>query len=53
MVQRLTDANIQNSIEILDEISGLLAPIRDAWLQIPESAKQEAYELKRQNQQAV
>lgn len=53
MVQRLTDANIQNSIEILDEIAGLLSPIRDAWLQIPESAKQEAYELKRQSQQAV
>jgi len=53
MVQRLTDANIQNSLKIVDEVISLLSPIRDAWLQIPESAKQEAYEAKRQKQQAV
>ena len=53
MVQRLTDANMQNSLKIVDEVISLLSPIRDAWLQIPESAKQEAYEAKRQKQQAV
>jgi flagellar protein FliS len=53
MVQRLTDANIQNSQQIVDEVIGLLTPIKDAWLQIPESAKQEAYEAKRQRKQAV
>lgn len=53
MVQRLTDANMQNSLQIVDEVISLLSPIRDAWVQIPEAAKQEAYELKRQNQQAV
>lgn len=53
MVERLTDANIQNSLKIVDEVIALLSPIRDAWLQIPESAKQEAYEAKRQKQQAV
>jgi flagellar protein FliS len=53
MVQRLTDANIQNSEEIVDEVIKLLSPIRDAWLQIPEEAKQEAYEAKRQSSQAV
>ena len=53
MVQRLTDANIQNSEQIVDEVIKLLSPIRDAWLQIPEEAKQEAYEAKRQSSQAV
>ena len=53
MVQRLTDANIQNSEQIVDEVIKLLSPIRDAWLQIPEEAKQEAYEAKRQSGQAV
>lgn len=53
MVQRLTDANMQNSEEIVDEVIKLLSPIRDAWLQIPEEAKQEAYEAKRQSSQAV
>lgn len=53
MVQRLTDANVQNSLQIVDEVISLLSPIRDAWLQIPETAKQEAYEAKRQKRQAV
>lgn len=53
MIQRLTDANVQNSLQIVDEVIKLLSPIRDAWLQIPEAAKQEAYEAKRQNRQAV
>ncbi|WP_100642155.1 flagellar export chaperone FliS [Alteromonas facilis] len=53
MVQRLTDANVENSLQIVDEVISLLSPIRDAWLQIPEEAKQQAYEAKRQKQQAV
>jgi len=53
MVQRLTDANMQNSEEIVDEVIKLLSPIRDAWLQIPEEAKQEAYEIQRQKQQSL
>ncbi|MBT0584957.1 flagellar export chaperone FliS [Alteromonas oceanisediminis] len=53
MVQRLTDANVQNSTEIVDEVIRLLSPIRDAWLQIPESAKQEAYAAQRQKREAV
>jgi len=34
-------------------VSSLLTPIRDAWVQIPEEAKQEAYEAQRQKRQAV
>lgn len=53
MIQRLTDANLENSLQIVDEVISLLTPIKDAWLQIPEDAKQQAYEAKRQKQQAV
>jgi|TARA_R110002012_G_scaffold322104_1_gene555763 flagellar protein FliS len=53
MVERLSDAHINNDLNILDEVSSLLTPIRDAWVQIPEEAKQEAYEAQRQKRQAV
>ncbi len=53
MVERLNDAHIKNDLNILDEVTSLLTPIRDAWLQIPETAKQEAYEAQRQKRQAV
>ena len=53
MIERLSSAHISNDVSMLDEVSSLLAPIRDAWVQIPEEAKQEAYEAQRQNRQAV
>ncbi len=53
MIQRLTDANIQNSLSILDEVINLILPIKNAWAQIPENAKQEAYELQRQRRQTA
>jgi flagellar protein FliS len=53
MVQRLIDANVQNNLKIVDEVINLLSPIKIAWSQIPESAKQEAYEMQRQKRQAV
>ncbi|WP_018983439.1 flagellar export chaperone FliS [Salinimonas chungwhensis] len=53
MIERLTTAHMDNNPDILDEVSGLLTPIRDAWVQIPEAAKQEAYAMQRQRQQAV
>jgi len=53
MIQRLTDANIQNSQTIMDEVISLMLPIKGAWMQIPESAKQEAYEIRKQKRQAV
>ena len=53
MVERLSDAHVGNDLKVLDEVSSLLIPIRDAWVQIPEEAKQEAYEAQRQKRQAV
>ena len=53
MLQRVTDANIQNDLKIMDEVISLLLPIKTAWSQIPEEAKQEAYEAQRQKRQAV
>jgi flagellar protein FliS len=53
MIQRVTDANIQNDLNIMDEVINLLLPIKTAWASIPEQAKQEAYEAQRQKRQAV
>ena len=53
MIQRITDANIQNDLKIMDEVINLMLPIKTAWSQIPEEAKQEAYEAQRQKRQAV
>ena len=53
MVNRLTDAHVQNSQSIIDEVIGLMLPIKTAWASIPEDAKQEAYELQRQKQQSA
>ena len=53
MVDRLNEAHINNDLNMLEEVSSLLTPIRDAWGQIPEEAKQEAYEAQRQKRQAV
>jgi flagellar protein FliS len=53
MIQRLTDANVQNSLKIMDEVINLMLPIKTAWAQIPEAAKQEAYEAQRQKRQAA
>lgn len=53
MVNRLTDANIQNSLKIMDEVINLMLLVKNAWSQIPEAAKQEAYEAQRQKRQAA
>jgi flagellar protein FliS len=53
MIQRLIDANLQNNLKIVDEVITLFLPIKIAWSQIPESAKQEAYEMQRQKRQAA
>jgi len=34
MTSRLLQANLNNALEILDEVHGLLADLRDAWLSI-------------------
>ncbi|MEC7691407.1 MAG: flagellar export chaperone FliS [Pseudomonadota bacterium] len=53
MLEQLQEGHLRNDINYLNEVISLLTPIRDAWVQIPETAKQEAYELQRQKRQAV
>ncbi|CAI4171679.1 Flagellar secretion chaperone FliSB [Alteromonas macleodii] len=53
MIERLTDAHTQNDQMQLDEVSSLLGPIRDAWLEIPAEAKEEAYRLQNEKKQAL
>ncbi|MBU3022169.1 flagellar export chaperone FliS [Aestuariibacter sp. A3R04] len=53
MIERTGEAHVRNDLQILDEVISLLTPIRDAWVQIPQAAKDEAYEAQRQKRQAV
>ncbi len=43
IIDKLTEVNTQNGIEIIDEVIALYAPLKDAWALIPEQAKQDAY----------
>ncbi|WP_448563701.1 flagellar export chaperone FliS [Thalassotalea ganghwensis] len=53
-IQRLNDTNITLEVAALDEVTNLLKPIRDAWREIPEDAKQEGFELlKKKDQQSA
>ena len=49
MVRRLIDAGAEMSVTPIDECLGLLAPIADAWANIPDSVKQDVIQ-KRQAQ---
>lgn len=53
MIEKVTEAHAKNNLQLLDEVISLMTPIRDAWVQIPEVAKQEAYESQRQKRTAV
>lgn len=39
MIRRLTDSNIKNDIEILDEVTSLLLEIKAGWDAIPDEVK--------------
>lgn len=43
MIDKLTEINTENGIAIIDEVMALYMPIKDAWANIPEQAKIEAY----------
>jgi len=47
-IDRLNDCNISLDTAPLDEVVELLKPLRDAWKEIPETAKQEGLDLIRQ-----
>ncbi len=40
MIQRLTEANVENSIEKLDEVSQLMSTVKEGWDGIESEAKQ-------------
>ena len=42
---RLMNASATLNVAILDEVIGLLKPLRDAWFAMPESGKQEGLSL--------
>ncbi|TVU76173.1 flagellar export chaperone FliS [Pseudoalteromonas distincta] len=46
---RLTEANAENSVVILDEIKELFSPIKDAWDNISESDKALGFKLLSEN----
>lgn len=41
MGRRLAEANLENNIEILDEVAGLLIEIKSAWDAVPELVQQQ------------
>ncbi|MBO1255252.1 flagellar export chaperone FliS [Alteromonas sp. 5E99-2] len=53
MIDQIGKAHIENSLEPIDEVIHLFSPIRDAWVQIPQSAKDDAYQMKLQNNEVV
>ncbi len=53
MIDQINKAHVDNKLEPIDEVIQLFSPIRDAWVQIPQSAKEEAYQMKSQNSEAV
>ena len=51
MTRRLTEANVSNNQEILDEVVALILPIKEAWDAIPDTVKAE-HQQKQQMQDA-
>lgn len=51
MVERISEAHVKNDTALLDDVIKVLTPIRDAWVQIPQQAKEEAYVMMKQQQE--
>ncbi|KPB05642.1 flagellar export chaperone FliS [Bacillus sp. CHD6a] len=43
MNRRLIDANLKNDSSIVDEVEGLMMEFRDAWKQVIQSSRQQAF----------
>ncbi|MBT2659650.1 flagellar export chaperone FliS [Bacillus sp. ISL-45] len=43
MLRRLVEANIQNDLEILDEVEGLVTEFRDTWKQVIQINRQKQF----------
>ncbi|BBG88905.1 MULTISPECIES: flagellar export chaperone FliS [Aeromonas] len=48
MKDRLLDASVNMDIAAIDEVIGLMLPIKSAWDQVPEEEKQKAYAMRRE-----
>lgn len=56
MTRRLTEANLKNDVAMLDEITNLLLPIKQAWDAIPEdvrAAHQQQQQMQQSKEQAA
>ncbi|MFC4699939.1 flagellar export chaperone FliS [Glaciecola siphonariae] len=42
-LEKLSTISSENGADVISEVSELFLPIKDAWAQIPEAAKQQAY----------
>ncbi|WP_206484816.1 flagellar export chaperone FliS [Thalassotalea sp. G2M2-11] len=51
-IDRINDASVSLDVSALNEVVELLAPLRDAWVQIPENEKQQGLDLLKQKEQA-
>ncbi|EDM65235.1 MAG: flagellar export chaperone FliS [Moritella sp.] len=49
---RLNDATLERSVEPLDEITTLVTPIKDAWLNIPQAEKMKVEAMREQTRGA-
>ena len=49
---RLNDATLERSVEPLDEITTLVTPIKDAWLNIPQAEKMKVAAMREQTRGA-
>ncbi|MFM2485072.1 flagellar export chaperone FliS [Celerinatantimonas yamalensis] len=47
MLEKLSEASITNNPQQIADVIEIMLPIKSAWDQIPESAKQEAYQQQR------
>lgn len=53
MIEHLTIASREQSIEKIDEVMDLMLTIKSAWDQIPPAAREQAYEMRNNYQSAI
>lgn len=51
-ITRINDASLSLDIAMIDEVVTFIAPLRDAWQQMPEQAKQEGLSLLKEKEHA-
>ncbi len=51
-ISKINDASLSLDISTIDQVINFLSPLRDAWQQMPEAAKQEGLDLLKQKEQA-